>query len=165
MAKRALSCGRFRRVHDLAKRSGDSPAAAPRLGWVYVSHRALAPGAEDRRVRRRLRGALVAIRCAASGRTIHRRLAFRPNLKIPKAGEPGEIGLDWDSWIALTDGETGGEEDGAHTLEIRRSRALLAWMGVGHPDPTVHAAAVLGVVALALGVVSLGLAAVQLFAG
>ncbi len=166
MARRDLVCGRFLRVHDLTKRSEGSSAAAepPRLGWVYVRHDALAPPYDEKAARRRLRGALVAIRCKKSGRTIHRRIAFRAILKKPGDGTPGEIGLDWDSWIALTDADPA-LEDRDLDLEIRRSRAPLAWLGVGHPDPTVHAAAVLGVVALSLGVLSLGLAAVPLLAG
>ena len=146
--------GRFRRVFDLSKQGGDPPTSPPRPGWVYLPPALVA----DKTRRRRWRGRLVRIVARQTGVAIHRRLAFGARLRKGGDGTPGEVGLDWDSWNALQDG---GDAD-VLDLEIRPSRSLLAWAGVGHPDPTVHTAATLGLVGLALGILSLVLALLPL---
>ncbi len=143
--------GRFRRVFDLSKQGTTPPASPPRPGWIYLP----AAVVGDKAVRRRCRGRLVRIVARDTGVAIHRRLAFGARLRKGDDGTPGEVGLDWDSWIVLHDG---GDDEAPLDLEIRPSRSLVAWAGVGHPDPTVHTAAVLGLAGLALGILSIVLA-------
>ncbi|RMG99382.1 MAG: hypothetical protein D6705_03310 [Deltaproteobacteria bacterium] len=154
MARASICEGRFRRVYDLAKsgRREGGVSHPPRAGWVYLPMTAV----PDKAARRRLRGRLVRIAATETGSTIHRRLAFGARLRRPDGDAPGEIGLDWDSWIELQDGQ----DEGDLSVEVTPSRSLLAWAGIGHPDPTVHAAATLGVVGLLLGALSLALAVI-----
>ena len=141
----------FRRVHDKNK------IGQPRLGWVYVSHQ----HEPDATARRALRGAMVRLVRPDTGRTIYRRLGFRPTLRVGArdvSGEghdapPAELALDWDSWLELLDDDE--KANASYPLRIERAFALLPMLGVGHPEPSVRASATLGLAGLATGLISL----------
>ena len=141
----------FTQAYNLGREGG--PAVRPKPGWVYIHH-GMVP---DRADRQTLRLSLVRVSCS-NGRAIHRRLRWGPSLRTGADGGPAQIGLDWDSWLELNPEA----DENQLTLKIDSSRSILAWFGVRHPEPTVHAAALLGVVGVVLGAIGLVLGILSL---
>lgn len=141
----------YRRTHDLRKARDGNPTTPPTPGWVYVS-----PSLVDARERRRLRRRLVrVVRADREGLAVHRRLRYGPRLRKGNGDEPAEMGLDWDSWLDLLGDDERPSEVEAVPLRIEASANPLAHLGLGHPDPTVHAAALLGLLGMCTGLVGL----------
>lgn len=129
------------------------------VGWFSISHRwhelGSGRGRESKRNRRGLRGRWFSI--SSYKGTVYRILKYDPTLGITKNHKAGEMGLDWDGRISLSD-----HPDGEVRLKVAPVGRLMtlrcAW---DHPNPTdrlaFRIALVLGGLSVFLGIVGIGL--------
>ena len=116
------------------------------LGWFAISHRYI----EDKKTRRMLHGEWCKIKSAHG--TIYRVLRFSPRLKGNK-GKDGQILLDWNGYLDLSDHAT---QEVEVDLEITlASRWSYFQLSLSHPDPTYRHNSVLALIGVGLGVISL----------
>lgn len=98
------------------------------LGWFAISHRFI----QGKNERRKSHGVIYKIK-SKDGSVIYRTLKFSPRLKGSVNTGEGQILLDWQGWINLTDIDT--END---AIELKISKANLfgrIYHSMSHPDP------------------------------
>lgn len=98
------------------------------LGWFAISHRFI----EGKKTRRNSYGVIYKIK-SKDGSVIYRTLRFSPRLKGSTRTGEGQILLDWQGWINLSDIDTEKE-----ALELKITKANLfgrIYHSMSHPDP------------------------------
>ena len=126
------------------------------LGWCAISHRHFCTKSE----RRRLTGNWICIRSEHA--KIYRVLRFSATLRADVESNNGDLVLDYDGWLKLSDFIESTPEALQVTIDKVRWWQL-PFCAIGHPDPSYRLSSWLGIISVVLGLIGMGLGVLSCF--